>query len=168
MLFRSALVFHMAVHAAFGAVAAAPTRNRWVIGALACSAMLIDVDHIASFLGWPVPGRGSHSVTFLVLAPVVLGVSARQGWLGRGAPVHLAAAMAFSTVLAHVAWDAVSATESRIPMLLPLESTGFALGGAVAAALEVVAVATMGVAARVEARRTPSAREQVPVATRHR
>jgi hypothetical protein len=44
-----ALIFHMAVHAIFGAMAAAPTRRLDVVLAMALSAMLVDVDHLARF-----------------------------------------------------------------------------------------------------------------------
>src|SRR5581483_8641982 len=61
-----ALAIHMIIHGLYGGIAALPTRRRGTMAAMALSAMLIDVDHLAYMLGWPVPSRTSHSLFFIV------------------------------------------------------------------------------------------------------
>ncbi len=148
----AALIFHMSVHAVYGAVAAVPTRRREVVVAMALCAMLIDVDHLAYFLGWPVPPRTSHSALFLLVAPTLMGLAARAGLLGRVVSPRLAASMGFSTVLAHLAWDAVTANETRIPLWLPFSTTLFPLSGTVGGILELIAIGLMWLAALADAR----------------
>lgn len=124
-----------------GALAALPAGNR--AAALACglAAAALDVDHAASYAGLPVPGRASHTLLFLALAPLALAQASRAGWFaGLGAP-RMVWAITFAAVLSHFAWDSLS-TAAGLPLLLP-----FATGEAGPAPLLGVALQTLGTVA---------------------
>jgi hypothetical protein len=144
----------MAFHAFYGAVAALPTRRRDAIVTMAVSAMLIDVDHLAYYLGLPIPPRTSHSLMFLVLAPIVMGVCARAGVLGRDITPRMAASMALSVVMAHLAWDTLTGGETRVPFWLPFSRTQIVLSAPIGTLLEVGAVAIVWLAASAESAHT--------------
>jgi hypothetical protein len=150
----TALVMHVAVHGFYGALAALPTRRHGPIIAMALGAILIDVDHLAWYVGWPVPPRTNHSLFFLVLAPLLMAVVARAGLLGPGGTPRLAAAMAVSTVLAHLAWDALTGGEARVPFWLPVSARQVPVSPSVGAMLELTAVAVMWVAATADEARS--------------
>jgi hypothetical protein len=153
-----ALLMHLVVHALFGAAVALPTGRRGPIFTMAISAVLIDVDHLASYLGWPVPPRTSHSLFFLVLAPCLMGALARRGWLGNAVSPLMTSSLAFSTVLAHLAWDALSGGETRVPLWLPFSNAPFIMTAAVGLGLEVMAVAIISAAVLADRRRARSRR----------
>ncbi len=150
----TSVLIHMVVHAVFGAVAALPTRRPGPILAMATCSMLIDIDHLAYFLGWPVPTRGSHSLLFLVVGPTLMAAMARAGLFGKGASPRLAAGMAFSATLAHLAWDAFTGSEARAPLWLPFSTVPFALSATLGSMLEIVAVAVMWLTTLSEGRRS--------------
>jgi hypothetical protein len=159
-----ALLVHLFVHGLFGIAVALPTGRRGPILAMALSAVLIDVDHLANYIGWPVPPRTSHSLFFLVLAPCILGLLARSGWLGTKVSPTMAASMAFSAVLAHLAWDALSGGETRVPLWLPFSNAPFTMNAVVGFGLELAAVAVMS-AATVTERRTTRHRRRLSTST---
>jgi hypothetical protein len=133
----------MLLHAVYGGLAGLPSRRRNVVLAMAGSAMLIDVDHLAYYLGWPVPPRTSHSLCFLVLAPIIMSLAARSGILGADGSPRLAASMGLATVMAHLAWDALTGGEAQVPFWLPVSATPVALSSAIGILLEIGAVAVM-------------------------
>jgi len=137
------ILLHLAFHAVYGAIAAVPTRRRATIIAMALSALAIDLDHLAYYLGWPVPPRASHSLFFLVLAPILMALAARFGLLGREMSPRMAAGMALATVMSHLAWDAVTAGETRIPFWLPFSVRPVLFSTATGAMLEVGAAVVM-------------------------
>jgi len=148
------LLLHMAIHAFYGAVAALPTRRRGPIIAMAVSAMMIDVDHVAYYLGWPVPPRTSHSLFFLFLAPMVMALAARMSLLGHKTSPRMAAGMALGIILAHLAWDALTGGDARVPFWLPISARQVPLPSTLGATLELAAVSLIWFAATAEQART--------------
>ena len=152
------------VHAFYGAVAGLPTRRRDCVAAIAVAAMLIDVDHLGFYLGWPVPTRASHSLLFLCAAPVLLVMVARAGLLGRRIRPRLAGSMAFSIVLAHLAWDMIAGGEANMPFLLPFSTARLPTLPSVIPILAAIALQTAAVGTMwwSTSRRAPAAPRSTP------
>jgi hypothetical protein len=93
-------------HAAFGAMAALPTRRPVPILVATLCAMSLDVDHFGSMIGLPTDGRASHVALFAVLVTALIFLLARKGIFGRNIPTPVLVAVAPATFLAHLAWDA--------------------------------------------------------------
>ena len=154
LLFFAAFVAHMAVHAAFGALAALPTGRPHLIGTTAAAAMLLDTDHIGGFLALPMLMRASHSMGFVAVAPLVL----PSVMLGRrGFTPVTTAALTLGAVLSHLSWDAVSSP--GIPFLYPFTITAYAPSLARSAALEGVAMATVAIGVLLDPARRDGAND---------
>lgn len=110
------LLVHGLSHSLVGAIVALPARRLDLVLLGAAMPVLIDMDHFGLLFGWPLIPRASHSVGFLLLAPVALGFLAAR--LGYGPPL-LVAAVALGGVAAHIAWDTL-ATSSGMPFWFPL------------------------------------------------
>jgi hypothetical protein len=112
------LAFHLLRHALLGGLVALPTRRIDYILSGAMAALLIDVDHLA-LLGLPTVSRSSHSLGFLVLIMVTMGILARRGLLGEKAPAVLTSVVAGAAVGAHVTLDILE-TSGSFPIWAPL------------------------------------------------
>ncbi len=113
------LALHMAGHAVLGTFVSIGARRLDLAMLCALMTLAMDVDHLGPLLGWPVVQRASHSLAFLVVAPIVLGLLAR--WLRLPVPPRMAAVITFGGVTAHIAWDSLFAP--GIPLWLPFATT---------------------------------------------
>ena len=93
-------------HAAFGALAALPTRSSINILLGAICAVSIDVDHFGSVIGLPMDGRASHAVPFALLVFVIIFLLARKGIFGKDVSPLVAGSIALTAVVSHLALDA--------------------------------------------------------------
>ena len=82
------------------------------------AALLIDVDHL-TWLGVPTVVRSSHSLGFMVVIAIFMGLLTRRGYLGNGAPSLLVGAVAASVVPAHIIVDS-TLTNSGFPLWAPI------------------------------------------------
>lgn len=145
------LFVHGLSHSLAGAVLVLPAR-RWDLILLgAAMPVLIDIDHFGLLFGWPVLPRASHSLGFLLLAPVALGFIATR--LGHCAPL-LVAAVAMGGVAAHITWDTL-ATPSGMPFWFPLEPEIVKLPGWLGLLLGLAAAASIALAHRAREHVSP-------------
>jgi hypothetical protein len=108
-------------HAVLGSIAALPTRRKLAIIICALGAVLIDVDHIGFVLGLPMQGRPSHGVTFAAVVFLIAFLLARKGILGRQIQPLVLGSLAFASVMAHLAWDAIDGG-ANFPLCMPFSS----------------------------------------------
>jgi hypothetical protein len=112
------LPLHLLWHGLFGAMVALPTCRLRFIFASGLAALLIDVDHVG-LLGLPVVSRSTHSLGFIMLIMVAMGLLAHKGLLGKNTPPILASAVSGAAVASHIAVDIID-TQSGVPVWAPL------------------------------------------------
>jgi len=116
------LAWEVGGHVLFGLVAAAPTLDPSL--ALLCGAesIAIDSDHILAALDLPVEGRLAHSVSFALVAPILLSYLTRGSrGSSRGVPL-----VTLSAIADHMSFD-VFAGNGVVPLLSPFSLAYFDL-----------------------------------------
>jgi len=101
-------------HILFGVVAALPTLDPGLVLLCGAESILIDSDHLLTFLDFPVEVRLAHSITFALVAPLALSYLVR-GDRRLNPWVFLVTLSAFA---AHLAFD-VYAGNGLVPLLTP-------------------------------------------------
>lgn len=81
-------------------------------------AILIDVDHILSALGFDVSGRPDHSILYAALSSVFIVYLAIKLNVSKGSTIKLAFVGAV-TVLAHVSYDVFASNGSSFQPFIP-------------------------------------------------
>lgn len=122
-------------HIIFGVVAALLTLDPALVLLCGAESILIDSDHLLAFLNFPVEPRLAHSISFALVAPLVLSRLTRGGRrLNRG--VFL---VSLSAIAAHLSYD-VLAGNGMFPLLAPFSIAFTTLPYWTWIPLEVVAV----------------------------
>jgi hypothetical protein len=127
------LPLHLLKHGLLGAIISLPTRRLSFIAASGVVALLIDVDHVG-LLGLPTVSRSTHSLGFIVLIMVAMGLLAHKGLLGKNVPPVLASAVSGAAVVSHIAVDIID-TQSGVPLWAPFTYSGLGLSAVSGAVL---------------------------------
>jgi hypothetical protein len=153
-------LIELAEHAAFGVLAALPTRRAVTILTGAICAVSIDVDHLGSIVGLPTDGRASHTLLFAVLILVLIYSLTRKGILGQSTSPLVASSVALAAVVSHLALDA-TVGGGDFPLWMPFsnELVSFSVFGGVL--LELIAGVLVWAAVTISLRRNQGTRKQV-------
>ncbi|GEM_PF-4120960 len=147
------LALHIAGHLGFGALVALSLRRLDLILLTTALSLLVDIDHLGTVLGWPTVFRSGHSIGFLLLGPAVLGLLARR--YDFGLRPRTVASLTAAAILAHLAWDTLSAP--GVPIFLPFSVDVLPLNTPIGALLEVLGVAATWIASAGERPRNRAA-----------
>ena len=101
------------VNAAAGALVGAFSMNLRLAVLSSAFAVLIDVDHLVWYLGFPVPGRPNHSFAFAVVAALILGALFKNG----NAFNRRLAGIVMGSFFAHLAVDLFQ--RDALPLFMP-------------------------------------------------
>jgi hypothetical protein len=142
------LMFHLMRHALLGGMVALPTRRLNYVLAGSLAALLIDVDHLG-WLGVPTVSRSSHSLGFLVIVVMTMGILAHKGILGNKVPAVLTSVVAGAVVCAHVTLDILE-TQPYFPIWAPISFEMVRLTDAWAVALYGLALIAVAAASVFE------------------
>jgi hypothetical protein len=105
-------------HLIFGFVASIPFLNLRISMLTTAFAILIDVDHILSAIGFDVSGRPDHSILFAALSSVFIVYLAVKMNVSKESTIKLAFVGAV-TVLAHLSYDVFASNGSSFQLFIP-------------------------------------------------
>ncbi len=125
-------------HLLFGMLACLPSRQRPLIVTGGLLGVVLDADHLGRLIGFPLLSRASHSVGFLIVAAIAVGLFTRQGYLKLRVTSWTASAIAAAIVVGHIALDAFIGYGS-VPMLAPFSFTEYTFSRIEGLELEVIA-----------------------------
>lgn len=129
------LVYEVGGHLLFGALAGLATRDLELGLILTGESALIDTDHLLPVFGFHVMGRTAHSLLFIAVASLALGlITRREGRFNAGV-----AAVTVAAFLAHLGYDTLLLNGS-FPLLAPLDFAVFSFPFAFSFVFEAAAV----------------------------
>ena len=112
-----AIISEFISHGSFGLLSGIFTFNPLYILSTTSFAVLIDLDHLLWITGLPVTGRPSHSIPFLLIASLVMGIIFR----GHKRFNIKAASATAAGILSHLAFDSF-VEKPVLPLLMPITS----------------------------------------------
>ena len=144
---------HILGHIGFGLIVGIASFSLRHFAVAGLFSIILDADHLIQFFDIEMIPRMAHSVTFGMLAAVLMiMIFGRQD--------ARLAAIAFASVLSHIAFDVILSGSSSFPLVAPFSAEIFLFVGFEAIIIQVLAIVIVGLSFLLDKKR-----EKIKVAT---